>query len=126
MVSKEKEAQLLARMESLGIRREDLRETFVRSPGPGGQKVNKTATCVCLVHIPTGIAVRCSRERSQSLNRFLARRILLDRLEALYRGTSPRLAKQEKIRRQKERRRRRAMKKISSAEAMPSDNGDET
>ena len=85
-VSSEKERALLERMASLGVAESDLRETFVRSSGPGGQKVNKTSSCVQLVHIPTGLSVKCQRERSQALNRFLARRLLLDRIEKLQKG----------------------------------------
>ena len=68
-VSPKKEEELLARMEGLGIREEDLRETFVRASGPGGQKVNKTSSCVSLMHVPTGLSVKCQQERSRALNR---------------------------------------------------------
>ncbi|MDI9571300.1 MAG: peptide chain release factor-like protein [Pseudomonadota bacterium] len=112
-VSPEKEAALAARMAALGIAEDDLRETFVRSSGPGGQKVNKTATCVHLVHVPTGLAVKCQQERSQALNRFLARRLLLDRIERLRKGlAAAEKARREKIRRQKRKRSRRAKEKI--------------
>jgi protein subunit release factor B len=112
-VSTEKEQALQLRMEKLGVREEDLRETFVRSSGPGGQKVNKTATCVHIVHIPTGLAVKCQQERSQTLNRFLARRLLLDRIERLQEGIlRAEKEKNEKIRRQKRRRSRRAKEKM--------------
>ncbi len=73
-------------MACLGVREEDLKETFVRSSGPGGQKVNKTSSCVQLTHLPTGLSVKCQQERSQTLNRFLARRLLLDRIERLQTG----------------------------------------
>ena len=63
-ISPEKEAALQARMEHLGVVESDLRETFIRSSGPGGQKVNKTASCVYLVHVPTGLSVKCQQERS--------------------------------------------------------------
>jgi protein subunit release factor B len=112
-VSQEKERALLARMERLGVTEDDLRETFVRSSGPGGQKVNKTSSCVQLVHIPSGLVVKCQQSRSQALNRFLARRLLLDRLERIQQGKV--LAEQqriEKIKRQKRRRSRRAKEKI--------------
>ncbi|MCX7634904.1 MAG: peptide chain release factor-like protein [Syntrophales bacterium] len=100
-VSPEKEKELLDRMVRLGVAEGDLRETFVRSSGPGGQNVNKVATCVQLVHLPTGLTVRCSRERSQALNRFLARRLLLDRIERMREG----LAKAERMRRARQARR---------------------
>jgi len=69
-------------MGRVGLREHDLEERFVRSSGPGGQRVNKVSTCVILRHRPSGIEVRCQQERSQALNRFLARRLLLARLEA--------------------------------------------
>jgi protein subunit release factor B len=74
-------AELEKRMAALGVRREDIAESFVRSSGPGGQNVNKTSTCVHLKHLPTGLEVKCQVERSQTLNRNLARRILLDKIE---------------------------------------------
>src|ERR1039457_3128417 len=82
-VSEEKNRQLKEKMSALGIREEDITEKFVRSSGKGGQHVNKTSTCVWLKHIPTGVEVKCMAERSQSLNRFLARRELAERIEAL-------------------------------------------
>src|ERR1700690_4678922 len=85
-VSSEKEAQLARRMIALGVRESDLEETFVRSGGHGGQNVNKTATCVMLLHRPTGLQVKCQATRQQGLNRFLARRLLLDKVEALKKG----------------------------------------
>jgi protein subunit release factor B len=76
---------LQQRMRRLGIREEDLEERFVRSGGPGGQNVNKVATCVILLHRPTGMQVRCERQRSQGQNRQLAREMLVERMEALRR-----------------------------------------
>jgi len=112
-VSSEKERALLERMASLGVAESDLRETFVRSSGPGGQKVNKTSSCVQLVHIPTGLSVKCQRERSQALNRFLARRLLLDRIEKLQKGVvEAEKDRVEKIRRQKRKRSKRAKEKM--------------
>jgi protein subunit release factor B len=100
-------------MERLGVAESDLRETFVRSSGPGGQKVNKTASCVHIVHIPSGLSVKCQQSRSQALNRFLARRLLLDRLERIQQGLARAdWARVEKIKRQKRRRSRRAKEKI--------------
>src|SRR5438093_12465682 len=112
-VSSEKEKKLLARMQGLGVREQDFEEQFVRSSVAGGQKVNKISTCVLLHHRPTGIRVKCQRERSQALNRFLARRILLDKVEAKLRGA--RTAEQQeiaRIRRQKRKRSRRAKLKL--------------
>ncbi len=90
-------------MEALGIREGDVVERFVRGSGPGGQKVNKSSSCVYLLHKPTGIEVKCQRERSQALNRFLARRELCDRVEARIKGVAD--AKQQEI--EKARRRKR-------------------
>lgn len=112
-VSQEKERALLVRMERLGVTEDDLRETFIRSSGPGGQKVNKTSSCVQLLHIPSGLAVKCRQSRSQSLNRFLARRLLLDRLERIQQGKAlAEKQRMEKIKRQKRRRSRRAKEKM--------------
>ena len=100
-------------MLELGVSESDLNETFVRSSGPGGQKVNKTSSCVHLLHVPTGLAVKCQRERSQSLNRHLARRLLLDKIETAQKGfVEEEKEKIEKIRRQKRKRSRRAKEKI--------------
>ena len=111
-VSQEKERALEARLRTLEIHEEDLEETFVRSSGPGGQHVNKTSTCVRLLHRPTGLSVKVQRSRSQGLNRFLARRLLADRLEQQLRGEqSPQGQQRDKIRRQKQRRVRRAKQK---------------
>jgi peptide chain release factor len=108
-VNPEKETQLAQRMAALGVRDADLEETFVRSGGHGGQNVNKTATCVLLRHRPTGLLVKCQETRQQGLNRFLARRLLLDKIEARQKGfVDAARAEREKIRRQKRRRSRRA------------------
>ncbi len=96
-------------MRALGVRERDIEEQFVRSSGAGGQKVNKVSTCVLLHHRPSGVRVKCQKERSQALNRFLARRILLDKFEAKLKGIKT--AKEQivaKIRRQKRKRSRRA------------------
>ena len=98
----------MRRMEVLDIREADLVERFVKGSGKGGQKINKTSSCVYILHEPTGIEVKCQRARSQALNRFLARRELCDRIEAKVKGEkSAREQAREKIRRQKRRRSRR-------------------
>lgn len=100
-------------MESLGIREEDIVERFVRSRGHGGQNVNKVSTCVYLRHIPTGLEVKCQQERSQAMNRFFARRILIQKIENQVMGRES--AEQQriaKLRRQKRKRSKRAQEKM--------------
>ena len=107
-VNEEKNRWLQERMEALGIHEKDIEEKFVRSSGSGGQKVNKASTCVYLRHLPTGFEIKCMKERSQSLNRFLARRELVRRLEKGLGGTTPEDIIMDKARRKKSRRKRRA------------------
>ena len=112
-VSSEKEKALQKRMKSMGLLESDFQESFIRSSGPGGQKVNKSSSCVFLLHIPTGLSVKCQKERSQSLNRFLAKRLLLDKIERQQKGfIAQEKEKLEKIRRQKRKRSKRAKEKI--------------
>lgn len=111
-VSPKKEKALLDRMRELNVNEVDLEESFIRSSGPGGQKVNKTSSCVYLRHIPTNITVKFQRERSQALNRFFARRTLLDQVELKQKGYIKEEKKRiEKIRSQKRKRRKRAKEK---------------
>ncbi|MCF6284509.1 MAG: peptide chain release factor-like protein [Candidatus Hydrogenedentes bacterium] len=108
-VTPNKEAELLRRMEACEIREEDLAESFIRGSGSGGQKVNKTASCVQLTHRPSGLEVKVQEARSQALNRFFARRRLCELMEEKVLGKkSPEALRQEKIRKQKKRRKRRA------------------
>jgi len=112
-VRKEKEDALRKKMDSLGIFEKDIVEKFIRSSGKGGQKVNKTSSCVYLKHLPTKIEVKCQRERSQAINRFLARRILTDKIEGMIKGKeSEEQQRIAKIRRQKRKRSKRAKLKM--------------
>ena len=108
-VSEEKNRWLLMKMAELNVREEDLQENFIRSSGKGGQHVNKTSTCVQLLHLPSGICVSASRERSQSINRFLARRELIERLELSSGKKTAEILRIERLRKQKDRRRRRGL-----------------
>jgi len=107
-VSEKKNRWLDERMEALGIQEKDIEEKFIRSSGRGGQKVNKTSTCVYLKHLPTGIEVKSMRERNQSVNRFLARRELVMRIEKLSGQLTREKMMVEKARRQKSKRQKRA------------------
>jgi len=107
-VSEDKNNALMQRMNDLGIRESDLIESFIKGSGSGGQKVNKTSSCVQILHKPTGIEIKCQLNRSQAMNRFFARRELCDRIEEREKGIrSAKQQEHEKIRRQKRRRSRR-------------------
>src|SRR5271166_4767923 len=112
MIRKDKHDGLHERMAGLGIREDDLVEKFILGSGKGGQKINKTSSCVYLKHIPSGIEIKCQQERSREMNRFYARRQLCEKLEKQIEG---KLSEQEqlieKIRRQKRRRSRRSKAK---------------
>jgi protein subunit release factor B len=116
MITAEKQEKLQERMVVLGISDADLDEHFIRGSGKGGQKINKTSSCVQLVHRPSGIEIRCQQTRSQADNRYWARRDLCDRIEEKVLGEkSARKQADEKIRRQKRRRSRRAKAKMLDA-----------
>ncbi len=108
-----KEKQIKEKMEVLNIREEDIEESFIRSGGKGGQHVNKTSTCVYLKHVPTGIEVKCQEERSQALNRYRARVLLVKKIDQMIKGKeSEEQQRIEKIRRQKRKRSKRAKEKM--------------
>jgi peptide chain release factor len=112
-VSQDKVEALHKRMLGLGIREADLQESFVTSQGKGGQNVNKVATCVVLFHAPSGVRIKCQQERSQGLNRYLARKLLADKIEEAKLGVeSKRVQDAERIRRQKRRRSRRSKNRM--------------
>ncbi|MDD5434494.1 MAG: peptide chain release factor-like protein [Nitrospira sp.] len=112
-VSSSKEDELREKMGALNIREEDIEESFIRSGGKGGQHVNKVSTCVYLKHLPTGIEVKCQTGRSQSLNRYRARIILVKKIDQLIKGKeSEERQRVEKIRRQKRKRSKRAKEKM--------------
>jgi len=113
---------LMQRMRALGVREEDLEETFVRSGGHGGQNVNKTSTCVMLRHRPTGLLVKCQNSRHQGRNREIARQLLLDKIEAKrQRAADAERARVEKLRRQKRPRSRAAKERILAGKARRSE-----
>jgi protein subunit release factor B len=108
-VTPKKAGQLRSRMEACGLREADLEESFIRAGGPGGQKVNRSATCVRLLHRPTGLEVKMQQERSQALNRYYARKRMCELLEERTLGkASPAAKEREKIAKQKARRKRRS------------------
>ncbi len=112
-VNPKKEVALEEKMRRFGVKESDIIEKFIRAGGPGGEHLNKTSSCVYLKHLPTGIEVKCSQERSQTLNRFLARRILANKIEQLILGIkSEEQRKIEKIKRQKRKRSKRAKEKV--------------
>ncbi len=112
-VSVEKEEALFKKMNELGVQESDIDENFIRSGGPGGQNVNKVATCVQLKHLPTGITVKVQKDRTQGVNRFLARRSLVSKIEESISGkpTKEKL-KVQKIQKQKKRRKRKTKAKL--------------
>ena len=112
-VNKEKQESLEKRMEKLEIFERDLIEKFILGSGKGGQKVNKTSSCVYIKHIPTKIEIKCQKDRSREMNRYFARKELCNRLEQIiFKEKSEKLKQQEKIRQQKKRRSRRLQQKI--------------
>lgn len=113
-ISPEKLRSLEERMKALGLEEKDIEEKFIRSQGRGGQKVNKTSTCVYLKHAPTGIEVKCQKARTQAMNRFFARRLLAEKIDEMIHGRSAASAgRMDRIRKQKQKRIRRSRNKVS-------------
>lgn len=113
IISNKKINALKKRLESLNILESDISENFIKGSGPGGQKVNKTSSCVQLTHIPSGIEIKCQKTRSQSLNRYYARSLLCDEIEdRLIQNESKRQQEIQKIKRQKRKRSKRAKEKL--------------
>ena len=95
-------ARIQAKMVKAGLDENDVKESFISGSGSGGQKINKTSSCVSLEHVPTGLRVRCQRTRSREDNRWIARDMLAEKL--LERVKSAEAAKTQEI--EKERRRK--------------------
>ncbi len=112
-VSDAKLNDLLKRMAAIGMKESDFEESFVRGTGAGGQKINKTSSAVWIKHVPTGLEVKCQESRQQSLNRFLARRMLVEKLEGqVFAKASQKQQEVEKLKRQKRKRSKRAKAKM--------------
>ncbi len=113
MISKDTKEKLEKAMKESGIYEDDLEEQFILGSGPGGQKINKTSSTVFLKHIPTGLTVRCGQDRSREMNRFHARRRLLEKyLEQIEKKETARMKEMDKIRKQKKRRSRKVKEKM--------------
>ncbi len=104
-VSEQKQADLNDRMRQLRLAEGEIEESYFKASSPGGQKANKTLSGVNLLHRPSGVRVRCQRERSQGINRFIARRLLVEELEARLNGKTRHVVKAERLREEKEKRR---------------------
>lgn len=112
-IRKEKVVDLHERMSQLGIKEEEILERFILGSGSGGQKINKTSSCVYIKHLPSGIEVKCQKERSRELNRYRARQLLCDKIEEeIHHIKSKKQYEIEKIRRQKKRRTRKQKEKM--------------
>jgi peptide chain release factor len=121
-VEQDKEDELLQRMAALRVKEADIEEKFVRSGGHGGQNVNKVASCVMLTHVPTGLQVKCQTSRQQGMNRYIARKLLLNKIETARNSlAAARRAQREKLRRQKRKRSRAAKERILTDKRHQSD-----
>jgi protein subunit release factor B len=115
--SEKKLAALEQKLTELGVRKSDIEEKFIKASGRGGQKVNKSASAVFIRHNPTGLSVKVGKHRSLHLNRFLALRALAEKIEAMRAGQDPaRTEKADKIRRQKQRRKRKTRRKLGGSD----------
>ena len=121
-ISAKKEQALKEKMKLLKIYEKDIKESFIRSGGKGGQNVNKTSTCVYLKHLPTGMEIKCQKSRSQALNRYYARAALCEKIDSLMKGKKS-LEQQriEKIKRQKRKRSKRTKEKMLKEKSMQSE-----
>lgn len=121
MITQEKWDQLQAKMEELGIQEDDLVEKFILGSGRGGQNLQKTSSCVYLKHIPTGIEIKCQRDRSREMNRYFARRELCEKVESqIFKIKTAKIQLIEKKRRQKRKRSKRAQQKVLANKKMRS------
>ncbi len=117
---KKKIEALEIKMADLGIKKEDIKEKFIKASGRGGQKVNKTSSAVFVSHEKTGLSVKVGKHRSQRLNRFLALRSLVEKIEAKMKGQNDReTQKVKKIRKQKQRRKKRTKVKLNPENPEP-------
>ena len=112
-IRKQKEDEILQIMEKLGIKEEDFIEKFILGSGRGGQNLQKTSSCVYLKHLPTGIEIKCQKDRSRAVNRILARRMLCEKFqEQILQEETKKTQAREKIRRQKQTRSRKQKRKM--------------
>lgn len=125
VISDKKHQALNAEMERLGIKEADFEEKFILGSGSGGQKVNKSHTAVYLKHLPTGIEIKCQKERSRDANRFFARRALCEKIQTLRHEVTQKEKNLLRIRKQKARRIRRSKPELPGhPETPPSLNSD--
>ena len=108
-ISQKKHKQLEEKMTELNINESDLKETYTLGCGKGGQKINKSETCVKLSYTKYNITITCQKTRSRALNRYYARKLLCEKIETIVLGKQSTKAKKiEKLKKQKARRKRRS------------------